>query len=93
MANAINKLGLNYSVISDTATLDIIRAVREYLPELLPDMTDKDVSTMSLGLTHSIARYQSKFSPDKVGIMVVQAISLLDDLDKEVNTYFMRVKE
>lgn len=93
LANAINKLGLNYSVISDAATLDIFRAVREYLPELLPGMTDKDVSTMSLGLAHSIARYKLKFSPDKVDMMVVQAISLLDDLDKEVNTYAMRVKE
>ncbi|KAJ2401330.1 Nucleolar protein 58, partial [Coemansia sp. RSA 2530] len=33
------------------------------------------------------------FSPDKVDTMIVQAISLLDDLDKELNTYAMRVKE
>jgi nucleolar protein 58 len=33
-----------------------------------------------------------KFSPDKVDTMVVQAIVLLDDLDKEINIYAMRVK-
>ena len=33
------------------------------------------------------------FSPDKVDTMVVQAISLLDDLDKEVNNYSMRCRE
>jgi nucleolar protein 58 len=34
-----------------------------------------------------------KFSPDKIDVMIVQAIGLLDDLDKELNTYAMRVKE
>lgn len=48
---------------------------------------------MSLGLSHSLSRHKLKFSPDKVDTMIVQAISLLDDLDKELNTYAMRVKE
>jgi hypothetical protein len=39
------------------------------------------------------SRYKLKFSPDKVDTMIVQAIGLLDDLDKEINTYAMRVKE
>lgn len=37
-------------------------------------------------------RFKLKFSPDKVDTMVVQAIALLDDLDKEINIYAMRVK-
>jgi RNA processing factor Prp31 len=37
-------------------------------------------------------RYKLKFSPDKVDTMVIQAIALLDDLDKEINIYSMRVK-
>ena len=41
----------------------------------------------------AFARYKLKFSPDKVDTMIVQAISLLDELDKEINTYAMRVKE
>ena len=66
---------------------------------------------MSLGLSHSLARYvklhdlplsdalnrcltrfKLKFSPDKVDTMVVQAVALLDDLDKEINVYAMRTK-
>ena len=38
------------------------------------------------------ARFKLKFSPDKVDTMVVQSIALLDDLDKEINIYSMRVK-
>ena len=59
------------------------------MPGLLPD----DIATMSLGLSHSLSRHKLKFSPDKVDTMIVQAIALLDDLDKELNTYAMRVKE
>ncbi|MFS7963149.1 putative Nop domain, helix hairpin bin domain superfamily, Nop domain superfamily protein [Helianthus anomalus] len=48
---------------------------------------------MSLGLSHSMSRYKLKFSPDKVDTMIIQAIGLLDDLDKELNRYAMRVRE
>lgn len=48
---------------------------------------------MSLGLAHSLSRYKLKFSPDKIDTMIVQAVSLLDDLDKELNNYIMRCKE
>lgn len=47
---------------------------------------------MSLGLGHSMSRFKLKFSTDKVDTMVIQAIALLDDLDKEINIYSMRVK-
>lgn len=52
-----------------------------------------DLATSSLGLAHSFSRYKLKFSPEKVDTMIVQAVSLLDDLDKEINTYCMRVRE
>ena len=48
---------------------------------------------MSLGLAHGMARYKLKFSSDKVDIMIIQAVSLYQDLDKEINNYMMRLKE
>lgn len=94
LGNSINKLpGLSLSIVSDSNTLDIQRAIRENLPSILPGLNEKDLSTMSLGLAHSLGRHKLKFSPDKVDTMIVQAISILDDLDKELNTYAMRIKE
>ena len=93
LGNAINKLGLNFSVVSDAASLDLHRSIREFLPELLPGLDDNALKQMSLGLAHSIGRHKLKFSADKVDTMIVQAIALLDDLDKELNTYAMRCKE
>lgn len=94
LGNAIGKIpGLEIKAVADSATADLYRAIREYLPSLIPGLMPEDVKTMSLGLSHSLARHKLKFSPDKIDVMIVQAIGLLDDLDKELNTYAMRVKE
>ncbi|GIJ87942.1 nucleolar protein 58 [Aspergillus pseudoviridinutans] len=94
LGNAIGKLpGMSIQLVADSTTTDIFRAIREHLPTLIPGLLPQDMSTMSLGLSHSLARHKLKFSPDKIDTMIVQAISLLDDLDKELNTYAMRVKE
>jgi nucleolar protein 58 len=94
LGQAINKLPmLTLTPISDSTTNELFRAIRDHLPSLIPGLLPENISTMSLGLSHSLSRHKLKFSPDKVDIMIVQAISLLDDLDKELNTYAMRVKE
>lgn len=93
LGNAINKLGLNFQVVSNAASLDLQRAIKQFLPELLPGLDDSALKQMSLGLAHSMGRHKLKFSADKVDTMIIQAIALLDDLDKELNTYAMRCKE
>lgn len=94
LGNAIGKLpGLSVQLVADSSTTDIYRAIREHLPTLIPGLMPQDMSTMCLGLSHSLARHKLKFSPDKIDTMIVQAIALLDDLDKELNNYAMRVKE
>ncbi|CAE6444799.1 unnamed protein product [Rhizoctonia solani] len=85
------KLGIQ--VVSGESTQDLFRGIRGQLSSLLDGLDPTDLSTMSLGLSHSLSRFKLKFSPDKVDIMVIQAIALLDDLDKEINIYSMRVKE
>ncbi|KAJ5329973.1 uncharacterized protein N7506_002526 [Penicillium brevicompactum] len=94
LGNSISKLpGLDIQCVADSSTHDIFRAVREHITSLIPGLAPSDMSTMALGLSHSLARHKLKFSPDKIDTMIVQAIGLLDDLDKELNTYAMRVKE
>jgi nucleolar protein 58 len=63
------------------------------MSSLIPEILPNDLRQMSLGLSHSLSRHKLKFSPDKIDTMIVQAIGLLDDLDKELNTYCMRSKE
>ncbi|KAF0983080.1 hypothetical protein FDP41_011058 [Naegleria fowleri] len=87
-----NKLGIQ--CICDDSVIALMRGIRNNLSNLLGDVaTEKDLQSMALGLSHSLSRYKLKFSPDKIDTMIVQAISLLDDIDKELNIYVMRVKE
>ncbi|XDG03094.1 hypothetical protein ABKA04_002709 [Annulohypoxylon sp. FPYF3050] len=91
---AINVLPqLSITPVSDSTTNDLFRAIKTYLPELFPELDNDYLGNMALALSHSISRHKLKFSPDKVDVMIVQAIKLLDDLDKELNNYAMRVKE
>jgi hypothetical protein len=57
------------------------------------DEEEEDYKMMTLGVAHGLSRYKLKFSAEKVDIMIIQAVSLLDDLDKEINNYTMRLKE
>eukprot|EP00245_Coleochaete_scutata_P005582 TRINITY_DN19244_c0_g1_i1.p1 TRINITY_DN19244_c0_g1~~TRINITY_DN19244_c0_g1_i1.p1 ORF type:complete len:581 (-),score=172.07 TRINITY_DN19244_c0_g1_i1:396-2138(-) len=84
------KLGIN--CVHNNSISELMRGVRSQLSELITGL-GQDLAPMSLGLSHSLSRYKLKFSPDKVDTMIVQAIGLLDDLDKELNTYAMRVRE
>ncbi|XP_041997728.1 probable nucleolar protein 5-2 [Salvia splendens] len=99
LAVADSKLGnsikekLQIECVHNNSVMELMRGVRSQLNELISGLAAQDMAPMSLGLSHSLSRYKLKFSPDKVDTMIIQAISLLDDLDKELNTYAMRVRE
>ncbi|CAI5740720.1 unnamed protein product [Peronospora destructor] len=75
------------------AVNEVMRCIRANMETLITGLEDDDLKAMTLGLSHSLSRYKLKFSADKVDTMIVQAIGLLDELDKEINTYSMRVRE
>ncbi|KAL5566974.1 hypothetical protein UlMin_030138 [Ulmus minor] len=99
LAVADSKLGniikekLKVECVHNNTVMELMRGVRNQLTELISGLEVQDLAPMSLGLSHSLSRYKLKFSADKVDTMVIQAIGLLDDLDKELNTYAMRVRE
>ncbi|THU68957.1 hypothetical protein C4D60_Mb08t09300 [Musa balbisiana] len=92
LGNAI-KEKLKIDCLHNNAVMELMRGLRNQLTELISGLAVQDLAPMSLGLSHSLSRYKLKFSPDKVDTMIIQAIGLLDDLDKELNTYAMRVRE
>ncbi|GJD08530.1 Probable nucleolar protein 5-2 [Galdieria sulphuraria] len=91
LAGAIQeKLGLHCVV--DSQVQQLFRLIRNDAHVLLDEYVDNQKS-MILGLAHSLSRYKLKFSTEKVDTMIIQSIGLLDDLDKEINTYSMRLRE
>mmetsp|Transcript_51926 Transcript_51926/g.124292 ORF Transcript_51926/g.124292 Transcript_51926/m.124292 type:complete len:493 (+) Transcript_51926:105-1583(+) len=90
--NITKKLGVEVSVLSENLK-EIMRGVRLHLTELIEGLDESEVKSMSLGLAHTLSRFKLKFSPDKVDTMIIQAVGLLDDLDKELNNFAMRLRE
>ena len=92
LGKAINeKLGIECKV--GTKADELLRCIRFQMSSLLSDLDEKELKSMSLGLSHTMSRYKLSFSTEKVDTMIIQAVSLLDDLDKELNNYAMRLKE
>ena len=73
---------------------ELMRCIRFQMQSLIGGLEDSaQYKQMQLGLAHSVSRYTLSFSSDKVDTMIIQAVSLLEDLDKELNNYAMRLKE
>ena len=73
---------------------ELMRCIRFQMQSLISGIEDTtQFKQMQLGLAHSVSRYKLSFSTDKVDTMIIQAVSLLEDLDKELNNYAMRLKE
>lgn len=79
--------------VSTNAVQELMSLIRNKVDDLIPEWNYEDNMVMQLGTSHGIGRYKLKFSPDKVDTMIIQAVSLLDDLDKELNNYIMRCRE
>ena len=74
-------------------TADMLRGVRLHSEKLINKLREGDTSTAQLGLGHAYSRAKVKFSVQKNDNHIIQAIAILDQLDKAVNTFSMRVRE
>ncbi|KAG6619044.1 hypothetical protein I3842_Q110700 [Carya illinoinensis] len=72
---------------------ELLRGVRLHFDRFLKDLKPGDLEKAQLGLGHSYSRAKVKFNVNRVDNMVIQAIFLLDTLDKDINSFSMRVRE
>eukprot|EP00696_Hemimastix_kukwesjijk_P007509 gnl/Hemi2/19491_TR6479_c0_g1_i1.p1 gnl/Hemi2/19491_TR6479_c0_g1~~gnl/Hemi2/19491_TR6479_c0_g1_i1.p1 ORF type:complete len:253 (+),score=90.43 gnl/Hemi2/19491_TR6479_c0_g1_i1:81-839(+) len=84
---------LNLNIKTDDTVLEIFRGVRLHFPKLVQQFKEGDIVKAQLGLGHSFSRAKVKFNVNKADNMIIQAICLLDQLDKDLNTFSMRIKE
>ncbi|KAH6794690.1 NOP56-like pre RNA processing ribonucleoprotein [Perilla frutescens var. hirtella] len=78
---------------SNEFILELIRGVRLHFDRFIENLKPGDLEKAQLGLGHSYSRAKVKFNVNRVDNMVIQAIFLLDTLDKDVNSFSMRVRE
>ncbi|KAF5191470.1 Nucleolar protein [Thalictrum thalictroides] len=78
---------------SNEFVLELLRGVRLHFERFIKELKPSDLEKAQLGLGHSYSRAKVKFNVNRVDNMVIQAIFLLDTLDKDINSFSMRVKE
>jgi RNA processing factor Prp31 len=92
LANAIlDGTGLKCDASEDAQ--EILRGIRQHAHKLLKGLDANDLVKAQLGLGHSYSRAKLKFNVNRVDNMIIQAIALLDQLDKDVNLFAMRIRE
>lgn len=84
---------LGYNCQTGGVIAEILRGVRLHFHNLVKGLTDLSACKAQLGLGHSYSRAKVKFNVNRVDNMIIQSISLLDQLDKDINTFSMRVRE
>lgn len=75
------------------AVPEILRGIRNHFTSLVKGFTTKSAAVAQLGLGHSYSRCKVKFNVHRSDNMIIQSIALLDQLDKDVNTFAMRIRE
>jgi len=72
---------------------EIIRGIRVHFPKLVKGFTETAGNKSQLGLGHSYSRCKVKFNVHRSDNMIIQSIALLDQIDKDINTFAMRIRE
>lgn len=72
---------------------EVLRGIRYHFHHLVKGFTSKSAGVAQLGLGHSYSRAKVKFNVHRSDNMIIQSIALLDQLDKDVNTFSMRIRE
>jgi len=85
-------LGKGYEFDTGDTTQDLLRGLRMHSGKMLKTLQEGDLERAQLGLGHSYSRAKVKFNVNKSDNMIIQAIALLDQLDKDINTFAMRVR-
>ncbi|EME30328.1 Nucleolar protein 56 [Galdieria sulphuraria] len=84
---------LKLPATSSEKITEIIRNIRLHFERFVDHLRTSDVIKAQLGLAHAYSRSKVKYNVNRADTMVVQSITLLDQLDKDINTFAMRVKE
>lgn len=78
---------------SDETVREVLRGCRLHLSHFVKGLAGGSQEQAQLGLGHSYSRGKVKFNPARSDNMIIQSIALLDQMDKDLNTFAMRVRE
>merc|ERR550514_1572494 len=84
---------LGVACVCNDLVLELLRGVRMHLSAFISKLKEGDAERAQLGLAHSFSRCKVKFDVNRADKHIIQSIAILDTLDKDINTFAMRVRE
>lgn len=93
LGQAISEALSGIKCVHNDTVQELLRGIRQHFSRYIKALKDSDIHQAQLGLSHSYSRSKVKFNVHRVDNMIIQSIALLDQLDKDLNTFAMRVKE
>merc|ERR1711990_1100614 len=92
IGNAIQET-LGISCICDDLSNELLRGIRLHIASFVDGLENKDLDRAQLGLAHAYSRSRVKFDVNRADKHIIQSIAILDQMDKDLNTFAMRVRE
>ena len=93
LPNSINEAFPSLECVKNEMTNEIFRGIRTHFNEMIEGFDVKHLSRGQLGLAHAYSRSKVMTDIKRYDKHIIHAISLIDQLDKDINTFSMRLKE
>lgn len=93
LAGSLSEANLGIKLVFGGVVTEILRGIRVHFAHLAKNLPHHSLAKAQLSLGHSYSRGKVKFDVHRVDNMVIQSIALLDQLDKDINLFGMRIRE
>lgn len=91
LAEAVKEAG--FPVTLAQSAKELIRACRTHFARAVSTITEADLDRARCGLGHAFSRNKLKFDTNRQDKPIINSIAVIDGLDKNINTFAMRVRE
>lgn len=91
LAEAVKEAG--FPVTLAQSAKELIRACRTHFARAVSTVSEHDLDRARCGLGHAFSRNKLKFDTNRQDKPIINTIAVVDGLDKNINTFAMRVRE
>ncbi|CAD7960032.1 unnamed protein product [Amoebophrya sp. A25] len=88
-----NALNAKFVCNCGAAIKELLRGCLMHFPKFIKELKEEDLQKARCGLAHCYSRDKMQLDPNRQDKPIMNVISILDNLDKNINTFAMRVKE
>uniref|UniRef100_A0A7S3KHU6 Nucleolar protein 56 n=1 Tax=Euplotes crassus TaxID=5936 RepID=A0A7S3KHU6_EUPCR len=82
-----------YTTSTNETIREIFRGIRTHFNRFSKKITESDIKQAQLGLAHAFSRNKVQHDVNRQDKPIIQVIALIEQMDKNINTFAMRLKE